>query len=151
MGLDAIVSAIASEAEVRIAAIATETDAQVHQILDDAHAAAERDYAHLGHARDEAGQRATARIVNRALLDADRQLAMVRESLFQEALDRLRSRLKLFVASPQYAGVLGALYEEAAAIVADQDALVSVRSDDQELMERLVDGSDRQRADPRLT
>lgn len=137
MGLDAIVGAIASEAEARVAAIETETDAQVGRILDAAHDAADLDLARLRHARDEAAQRATARIVNRALLEADRQLSLVREGLFQQALDRLRSRLEVLVASPRYAEVLGALYTEAATVVADDDAVVLVRPDDQELIERL--------------
>jgi vacuolar-type H+-ATPase subunit E/Vma4 len=138
MGLDAIIDAIAAEAESHRAEIRAETDARVDEILRRARAGAAEDQDRLEHARDEEAQRASARIKNRAQLEADRQLARARELLFQESLDRLRDRLTDIVAGPGYEEILLALYSEAASVVPDDDATILVRAADRRSAEGMV-------------
>jgi len=138
MGVEAIVSAIAAEADARVAEIRAQTQARVERILGDAAAAADADRARLESERDEEAEQAAARIVNRALLEADRQMADAREHLFQDALARLRDRLADVTDGPGYPATLGALYTEAVAIVGDDDVTVLVREADQLLMKELT-------------
>ncbi len=138
MGVEAIVSAIAAEADARVAEIRAQTQARVERILGEAAAAADADRARLESERDEEAEQATARIVNRALLEADRQIADVREHLFQDALARLRDRLVDITDGSRYQVTLGALYAEAVAIVGDDDATVLVREADRVLMKELT-------------
>lgn len=147
MGLEAIVAAIASEADLRVAEIRTVAETRSNELLVEARKAGAVDQDHWARARDEEAARAGARIVNRGQLEADRLLAQAREDLFQEALDRLHAKLGEVVVGPTYEAVLGALYVEAAEAVPDTDATVLVRKADQDVMERLqvgvgrVDGS----------
>ncbi|MBK5268861.1 MAG: hypothetical protein JJE47_15690, partial [Acidimicrobiia bacterium] len=138
MGVEAIVSAIAAEADARVAEIRAQTRARVDRILGDAAAEADADRARLESDRDEEAEQAAARIVNRALLEADRQMADAREHLFQDALARLRDRLVAVTDGPRYQATLGALYTEAVAIVGDDDATVLVREADRLLMKELI-------------
>ena len=138
MGLDAIVSAIASEAAAQVERTKAAAEVRVAEILDEAGSRAEAERTAWAAERDDEAERAAARITNRARLEADRHLAQAREDLFQQALVRLRSRLEAIVAGPEYERILVALYEEAITALREADATILVRASDRERIERIV-------------
>lgn len=138
MALESILEAIRAEAEAEAAEIRSTASSRVHQILQVAEERAADERRRWAESRDEEAARATEGIVNRAALEADRRLAMAREELFGAALERLRNRLGALTAEPGYRTILEALYEEAASVVADHDAVVMVRPEDEELMREIA-------------
>jgi vacuolar-type H+-ATPase subunit E/Vma4 len=138
MGVETIVEAIGSEAAEQIAAIESECDRTVARIAQEAATRADGERRKWAGSRDEEAERKRSGIVNRARLDADRHLAEVREELFQQALARVTGMLEELTAEPRYEAIFRALYEEAIAIVPDEDARVLVRPEDRELAEHLI-------------
>lgn len=141
MGVEAIVEAIGSEGEGERARIRSEAEERIARITADAEERSEAEMHRLETARDDEAARAAAAIVNRARLQADRELASIRESLFQEALGRLRRLLADEVAGPRYEEIMTLLYDEAVDVLDAAEAMVLVRPEDLELMSRIVDAA----------
>lgn len=137
MGLEAIVSAITEEAADQVAAGRAQTESRLRAIRAEAEQRAESERQRWSVSRHEEADRASARIVNRARLGAERRLAQAREELFREAIDQLRDLLAEFVNSSAYEDAFSNLYREAAAIVPDGDATILVRASDVALVQRL--------------
>ncbi len=139
MGLESILRAIEAELADAITALEAATEVRVAEVISDARTRAEAERAHFSLARNDEADRVFAKIVNRARLESERGMALAREELFQEALERLRAELIAVTASPRYRHVLRALYLEANAILAGDDVTILVRPEDRSLMEQLVD------------
>lgn len=139
MALESILEAIRAEAEAEASEIRSTASSRVHQILQGAEERAADERRRWAESRDGEAARASEGIVNRAVLEADRRLATAREELFGAALDRLRNRLGALTAEPDYRSILEALYEEAAAVVGDHDAVVMVRPEDEDLMREIAE------------
>lgn len=151
MGLEAIVSAIAAEAATQVAEIRAGAERQVAELLDEARIRADLERREREVGRDAAAERARARIVNRAHLEADRLLAEAREEMFQEALVRLHRRLEEVAAGDEYPDILRRLLAEATAVLHDEGLTIRVRASDGPAMQRIVAENSMQSAvDPSL-
>ena len=151
MGLEAIVSAIAAEAATQVAEIRAGAERQVAELLDEARIRADLERRERKVGRDAAAERARARIVNRAHLEADRLLAEAREEMFQEALVRLHRRLEEVAAGDEYPDILRRLLAEATAVLHDEGLTIRVRATDGPAMQRIVAENSMQSAvDPSL-
>ncbi len=151
MGLEAIVSAIAAEAATQVAEIRAGAERQVAELLDEARIRADLERREREVGRDAAAERARARIVNRAHLEADRLLAEAREEMFQEALVRLHRRLEEVAAGDEYPDILRRLLAEATAVLHDEGLTIRVRATDGPAMQRIVAENSMQSAvDPSL-
>ena len=139
MALESILEAIRAEAEAEATEIRSAASSRAHQILQEAEERAADERRRWAESRDGEAARAAEGIVNRAALEADRSLAMAREELFGAALDRLRVRLGALTTDPGYRSILEALYEEAASVVGDHDAVVMVRAEDEDLMREIAE------------
>ncbi len=139
MGIEAIVDAIGTEAEAERARIRADTEERVARIMADAQQRSDEVMHRLEASRDEEATAAAAAIINRARLGADRHLAAIRESLFEEAVDRLRQLLADAVAGPEYDEMLTRLYDEAVVVIGTEAATVLVRPQDAELMSSIID------------
>lgn len=138
MGIEAIVDAIAADAAARVEALREETINRVDEILDRARTTAADEERRWAASRDDEAELASARIVNRARMDADRQLGVLREQLFQGAIERLRGLLAGVATSPAYESVFRTLFSEASATIGRTDAVVLVRPEDRELALQLI-------------
>ena len=139
MGVEAIVEAIGSEAGAERDRIRADAEERIARISAEAEQRSEAVMHRLEASRDDEAARAAAAIVNRARLEADRHLAAIRESLYQEALDRLRRRLADVVAGPGYEQMMTRLYDEAVSVLDADEVKVLVRPEDGELMSRIID------------
>lgn len=140
MGLDAILEAIAAEANHEITEIRQGAQAQVDNIIADAETRAGAERRRWSEARVDEAELETSRLVNGARLEVDRLLAAVREELFQLALEKVRSRLAAIASSLGYEEILAALYAEATAVITDGDAVIRVRPEDAEVMVSIAEG-----------
>lgn len=138
MALESILEAIGAEAEAEAAEIRSAASSRVAQILSEAAERAASEQRRWTESRDGVAARTAEGIVNRARLEADRRLAMAREELFCAALEGLRIRLGSLTAEPGYRSILHALYDEAATVVPDDDAVVMVRPEDEDLMREIA-------------
>ncbi len=151
MGLEAIVSAIAAEAATQVAEIRAGAERHVAELLDEARIRADLERRKREVGRDADAERARARIVNRAHLEADRLLAEDREEMFQEALVRLHHRLEEVAAGDEYPDILRRLLAEATAVLHDEGLTIRVRATDGPAMQRIVAENSMQAAvDPSL-
>lgn len=138
MGLEAIVSAIAAEAATQVAEMRAGAERQVAELLEEARTRADLERHEREVGRDADAERARARIVNRAHLEADRRMAEAREQLFQEALVRLHHRLEELAAGPAYPDILRRLLSEATAVLHDDSLTIRVRTTDGPAMHQIV-------------
>lgn len=134
MALEAILEAIREEAEAEAAEVGSAAASRVEKILEEADERAAAEKRRWAESRDGEAAQKSEGIVNRARLEADRRLAAAREDLFGSALERLRARLGSLTAEPVYQRILEMLYEEAATVVPDDDAVVMVRPADEGAM-----------------
>jgi vacuolar-type H+-ATPase subunit E/Vma4 len=138
MALETIVAAIAAEADAEAERILSEAAERVASILSEARRRADDEQAHWEESRAEETSLAVSGIVNRARLEADRQVADAREALFQDAMRRLADRVRHVVEGPDYPGILRALHTEATVVVPDPDATILVRPADRAIGERIA-------------
>jgi V/A-type H+-transporting ATPase subunit E len=141
LALADILDAIRAEAEADISAIREKAEKEAAALLSRAGEQARAEEERLSHVRDEAADRQTDRIVNRARLDADRAFRAEVEELYLQARRVVADELRFLRGTPQYEDILSRFLEECCAALPDATALL-VDPADEDLARRIVAGGE---------
>lgn len=117
MALEDILDSIRSEAEETASALIDSAQAEADRVLEGARADAEREKESLAGSLDDRARLQRSQIISRAHLQAARERRAARESVYQAARDGVASYLAELRASSDYEEVLGALLDEAMAVL----------------------------------
>ncbi len=113
MSLDAILDAIAAEADAETASLREEAARRREEIIATARRRVAEERERLVGERRRDAEVVAERVVNRARLDAERGIRAAREGLYAEAVEAAVSRLARLRDEPGYPDVLAALLAEA--------------------------------------
>lgn len=137
MGLQDILEAIRSEAEETASDLLAGARADADRILERARAEAGREEKRLAASLDDRMRMERARQLSLSHLEAARSRRSAREGVYQEALEGVRRRLGMMRESPRYAGLMGALFDEAVAVLPEATSTV-VDPEDVPVAKRLL-------------
>ncbi len=113
MALEAILQAIADDAETQVAAILGQADADARARLQVARAEAEERRQAILQKATVAGENECSRMLHRARLDVSRMLVAAQEEAFQAILTNAKARLAESRSRPDYPAIFAALLRQA--------------------------------------
>jgi vacuolar-type H+-ATPase subunit E/Vma4 len=117
LALDEILETIRAESEKTTSAVLDSADAEASQVIDRATTRAEDERRRLASSLDDRARQERSRIISRAHLETAKQRRAAREEVYQAALEAVRQRLLEIRTSPEYEEILGALLDEAMAVL----------------------------------
>lgn len=137
MALEDILETIRAESEESASALIASAESAARKVLQRASEEAEQERQRLAASLDDRARLQRSQLISRAHLEAARERRAARESVYQTAVDRVVQRIRELRASSDYEDVLGALLDEAMAVLPNPTG-VRVDPEDTEVVQRIL-------------